>query len=337
MSAVGAKAPNNEPWSRFWYSTNSMALMGIPKSVIFPRPVTTQVPAFRIDENASAMCSPVVTPTVTIAASAPCPLVYERAISVASAIPATAWVAPNRRALSRLNSTGSTAMMWAAPACAAPCTALMPIPPMPCTMTVCPGYTSAELTAAPQPVPTPQPSRHSLSSGRSLSTLIAESTLTVVYSLNVDSPHVCATVDAVEAQPEARRIVGAAAGHDRRTSVAQVLQALRAPAAPTARSQEREHHVVALAPARGSGSDLHHDTGALVTAADRVTADRVVTGGDVVVGMAQPGGHHPDHQFAVARFVQLEVGDLVGTGCCADDRATSLHQVFSSGSGVEVG
>lgn len=34
MSAVGADAPNREPWIRFWYSTNSMGLMGIPKSVI---------------------------------------------------------------------------------------------------------------------------------------------------------------------------------------------------------------------------------------------------------------------------------------------------------------
>lgn len=52
---------------------------------------------------------------------------------------------------------------------------------MPWTITVCPGYTSAELTAAPQPVPTPQPGRNSFSSGRPLSTSIAESTLTVVY------------------------------------------------------------------------------------------------------------------------------------------------------------
>ena len=49
------------------------------------------------------------------------------------------WVAPNSIAFSRLNSTGSTAITRLAPAIAAPCTALMPMPPMPTTTTVSPG------------------------------------------------------------------------------------------------------------------------------------------------------------------------------------------------------
>ncbi len=120
-------------------------------------PVTTTVPALRIAENAWATCSVLSTPVVTIAASAPWPLVTERAKSAASSIVANECVAPSFWAVSRLNSTGSTAMTWLAPACAAPCTALMPMPPMPMMITVWPGRTSPALTADPQPVPTPQP------------------------------------------------------------------------------------------------------------------------------------------------------------------------------------
>ena len=42
-----------------------------------------------------------------------------------------ACVAPSSSAVSRLFSSGSTAMTFCAPASAAPCTALMPMPPMP--------------------------------------------------------------------------------------------------------------------------------------------------------------------------------------------------------------
>ena len=82
------------------------------------------------------------------------------------------WVAPNSIAFSRLNSTGSTAITWRAPAIAAPCTALMPMPPMPTTTTVSPGATSARLVAEPQPVATPHDTRATASNGRSGSTLM---------------------------------------------------------------------------------------------------------------------------------------------------------------------
>jgi hypothetical protein len=84
-------------------------------------------------------------------------------------------------------------MMLDAPACAAPCTALMPMPPMPITITVWPGCTSAALTAEPHPVPTPQPTRQATSSGMSSGTFTAESEDTVVVSQNVEMPHIWPT------------------------------------------------------------------------------------------------------------------------------------------------
>ena len=151
-------------------------------------PVTTTVPALRMAENACATCSVLSTPTVTTAESAPWPLVTERANSAASSIVANAWVAPSDSAVSRLNSTGSTAITCVAPTCEAPCTALMPMPPMPMMMTVWPGLASAAFTTEPQPVPTPQPTRHAFSSGRSLSTFTHDATSTTVSSQNVEIP-----------------------------------------------------------------------------------------------------------------------------------------------------
>ena len=137
--------------------------------------------------------------------SAPCPLVSDRAISVASSIDSTAWVAPNSCAFWRLNATGSTAMTWAAPACTAPCTAFAPIPPMPITITVWPGCTAAELTADPQPVPTEQPVRHATSRGTSSGIFTAECTDTVVFSQKVEMPAHLADRRAVR---DSRKLVG---------------------------------------------------------------------------------------------------------------------------------
>ena len=134
-----------------------------------------------------------MTPTVMIAESAPWPLVNDLASSVASSMVSTPCVAPTCCAFSRFSATGSTAMTLAAPACEAPWTALIPTPPMPMTITVCPGCTWAELTAEPQPVPTSQPSRQTLSRGRSSSTLTAESAETVVVSTKVEMPHIWPT------------------------------------------------------------------------------------------------------------------------------------------------
>ena len=89
------------------------------------------MPRLRIAANASETTCSVATPTVISAWSAPTPQVSCCASSCASSADATACVAPSESAVVRLNSTGSTAMTYRAPACAAPCTALMPTPPMP--------------------------------------------------------------------------------------------------------------------------------------------------------------------------------------------------------------
>ena len=70
-------------------------------------------------------------------------------IGPASATLSAVCVAPSSIAFCRLNSTGSIAMMFRAPAIRAPCTALMPMPPMPMTTTVSPALTSAVRTALP--------------------------------------------------------------------------------------------------------------------------------------------------------------------------------------------
>ena len=77
-----------------------------------------------------------------IAWSAIWPQVSSVTVSAASAAVAKAWVAPNLSAVSRLNSIGSTTTTYFAPACLAPWTALMPMPPMPYTTVVSPARTA---------------------------------------------------------------------------------------------------------------------------------------------------------------------------------------------------
>ena len=93
-------------------------------------------------------------------------------------------------AFSRLNSSGSTAMTLRAPANAAPWTALMPTPPIPYTTVVSPGRTPPAFTAVPHPVDTPQPTRATVASGRSSSTLTQEYSETTDRSEKVPSRHI---------------------------------------------------------------------------------------------------------------------------------------------------
>ena len=88
----------------------------------------------------------------------------------------------------RFSSTGSTAMMRAAPAIRAPWMTAWPTPPQPTTATLEPGTILAVLTAAPTPVVTPQPMSASCSSGRSVSTLMSEISSQVIMSEKVPSP-----------------------------------------------------------------------------------------------------------------------------------------------------
>jgi len=54
------------------------------------------------------------------------------------------------------------------------------------TMTTSPVRTLAALTADPNPVPTPQPSRHTVSSGTSSGTLTSDCSGTVLHAENVE-------------------------------------------------------------------------------------------------------------------------------------------------------
>ena len=78
-------------------------------------------------------------------------------------------------------------MIRDAPACLAPCTALIPIPPMPVMITTSPGCTCAALTADPQPVGTAQPSSAATSRGTSSGTLMALHSGITVYSENAET------------------------------------------------------------------------------------------------------------------------------------------------------
>ena len=232
---------------------------------MLPSPVTRRCPALRTEAKAAPTCSPLITPTVTMAESAPWPLVTERASSVASSIVSTAWVAPNSCAFSRLNATGSTAMTFAAPACTAPCTALTPIPPMPITITVWPGCTAAELTAEPQPVPTAQPVRPRPAAGcpRDLDGRVHGHG--GVLAEGPDARHL-ADRRAVQGQRKLVGSSGAAARQEEPAEVAEVLMPAGAPPAAAAAGQEGEDDVVALLVARGVRPDLRDDPGALVAA-----------------------------------------------------------------------
>src|SRR5579862_3641092 len=179
--------PYRQPWIRFWYPASISTLTGMPGGAfMLAMPVTTTVPPLAIASNACATCSPVTTSIVTIALSAPWPSVIERAYSAAWSMWLNVLVAPSLAAISSLNATGSTAITDDAPASAAPCTALMPTPPTPMMITTSPVRTLAALTADPNPVPTPHPSRHTVSRGTSSGTLTSDSSGTVLQAENVE-------------------------------------------------------------------------------------------------------------------------------------------------------
>eukprot|EP00879_Flechtneria_rotunda_P027842 GHRR01029855.1.p2 GENE.GHRR01029855.1~~GHRR01029855.1.p2 ORF type:complete len:107 (+),score=22.33 GHRR01029855.1:604-924(+) len=69
-------------------------------------------------------------------------------------------VAPHSLAAANLDALTSTAIMRDAPARDAASITARPTAPRPNTATVVPGCTLAVLNTAPQPVDTPQPSRH---------------------------------------------------------------------------------------------------------------------------------------------------------------------------------
>src|SRR5271157_1190153 len=133
---------------------------------------------------------------------------------------------------------------------------------------------------------------------------------------------------------------GAVSGHSRSqgegADVADVLHSARTPAALSAHSDKRHHHVVARREIRYVVADFTHDAGALM-AADRwehgwqsqgphhLIGSRHVAFEDVVVGMAQPGGGHLDQHFAGAGRVQLEFLDRPWPADVVQDRRAASH------------
>jgi len=80
-------------------------------------------------------------------------------------------VAPNRRAASTFDESGSIATITSAPAMRAPCTTLSPTPPHPITTTRSSALTVADRSTAPVPVTTPQASKLAGSASRSTGTI----------------------------------------------------------------------------------------------------------------------------------------------------------------------
>src|SRR5246127_4234707 len=128
---------------------------------MWPTAVIVTLPPLPVICTAAFTISSVTALGVMMAWSASCPQVVSRTNSCASLAPNTVV------AISRLNSTGSTTTTFFAPANRAPCTALLPTPPAPKITTVSPACTPAACTADPQPVGTPQPTRHRSSHGMS--------------------------------------------------------------------------------------------------------------------------------------------------------------------------
>ncbi len=105
--------------------------------------VTTTRPRLAASASASIITSPDPTPMVMMTLLAIVPHEAAPSGSIASAIDAAVWVAPNSIAFSRFDSIGSIAQICFAPASLAPWIALAPMPPTPTTATTSPGDTSA--------------------------------------------------------------------------------------------------------------------------------------------------------------------------------------------------
>ena len=83
--------------------------------------------------------------------------------------------------------------------------------------------------------------------------------------------------------------------------------------------------MVADLPARRVRTDLVDDAGTLVAAGERQHPRREVTGGEVVVGVAQTRSDHRQTQLALARLVDLDVDDLPRAGHLVQDRSPCSH------------
>ncbi len=151
------------------------------------------------------------------------------------------------------------------PAMRAPWTTDWPTPPQPITATLDPGCTPAVLRTAPSPVVTPQPSRASCSSARSVATATIDASSTTIASANVPQPH---TAVAVRPSGRAKRLAASTAG----PSSQWFDRPLHAPPARPARRRHRRQHPVADRGPPDVGADGLDDPAPLVARARSAAA-----------------------------------------------------------------
>ena len=165
----------------------STSISGTMFTSNFGTAVIRQVPPLRVSIMAGASSSAWRTLGVSTTRSAITPIVISRTSGMASSTDGQVSVAPKNFAVSRLNSTGSTAMTALAPAARAPWTALIPTPPVPITTTVSPGCVPTPTVPEPQPVVTPHDTSEAASKGIDSSILITDSSARTAYSAKVPS------------------------------------------------------------------------------------------------------------------------------------------------------
>ena len=83
--------------------------------------------------------------------------------------------------------------------------------------------------------------------------------------------------------------------------------------------------MIADRPARGVWADLGHDAGALVPARKREDARRKVAGTEVIVGMAETGGHHLEYQLTLTGLVKVNIEDFPLAWGLRYDGAARFH------------
>jgi hypothetical protein len=71
--------------------------------------------------------------------------------------------------------------------------------------------------------------------------------------------------------------------------------------------------------------DLLDDPGALVATGERIGFHRHVPGGEVIIGVTQPGGDHFNEQLVLAWRIDVKVDDLEFSGSFPNDCTSASH------------
>ena len=120
MSLLGLHEPKTVPHNFLFMRMNSCSMTSIECVIGDGRPASTQVPPLRVSVSAVPTSDSRIIAGEAMTASAITPRVSSRTVSIASGAVGAVWVAPNVSADLRLNATGSTAMIRAAPLMRAP-------------------------------------------------------------------------------------------------------------------------------------------------------------------------------------------------------------------------